>query len=157
MSGLDLMIFTVGGVSIGVDARQVGMMITPEQAEEREIEVIPLHQAIPFRGNPVRYRSPKALLRKGRPSRALLIESPDDIVQAGDGVVHPLPAVLAACNTVRAIWGIAVYGDRVSVLIDLDKLDKIGPDDKNMAGGRDTDRQLEQKPQISATNREAMA
>ncbi|MDA8085254.1 MAG: hypothetical protein M0Z75_00965 [Nitrospiraceae bacterium] len=123
MNGLELLIFTVGGTVIGVDRQQVYGIITKEQAEEMEMDVIPLHRIIPFGRKSIHYRCPRALLLKNDPSRALLIESPDDIIQAGIDSIRCLPPALAACNPVKAIWGVAMTGERAAVLVDLDKLD----------------------------------
>lgn len=151
MQELELLIFTVGETTIGVDTGQVEGMITPEQAEAWKIDVIPLHRMIPFGGRPIQYRSPKVLLRKGSPSCAVLIESPDDIVRVESGSLRLLPAALAA-STVRAIWGLAVKGDRAVILVDLDRLDdkkmraatgEAGFESHPMTGGQDKNKNKE--------------
>lgn len=124
MDKLELLLFTLGGVAIGVDTEQVAGIITLEQAEERGMEPAPLHRMMPFGGRPVTYREPRALLTKGDPPRAVVIEAPEDILATGIDAVHPLPETLAACSAATGIWGATVRKDGIVLLVDLDKLDK---------------------------------
>ncbi len=118
MTELELLVFAVEGIRIGVATDQIAGVITLEQAEATGIEVGPLHDIIPFDKKPLRYNAPKALLTRDDPPCAVMIESPDDIISVAIDSIRTLPPAVSACNPCRAIWGIALQEGGGILLVD---------------------------------------
>ncbi|MGD0886124.1 MAG: hypothetical protein ABSA46_14865 [Thermodesulfovibrionales bacterium] len=122
MDDLELLVFTVAGIIIGVDTEQVAGMLSTERAEEVGMEVSRFHEKIPLGGRSVHYRSPKALLIKDETPYAVIIELPDDILSVSLDSIRPLPLLLQTYTSCQAIWGVAVKEERIIVLVDFLRL-----------------------------------
>ncbi|HAM52744.1 MAG TPA: hypothetical protein DCP92_19375 [Nitrospiraceae bacterium] len=131
MDDLEVLVFTVAGIIIGVDTEQIDGMISTEQAEEMGIEVSRFHEKISLRERSVHYRSPKALLIKDEAPYAVIIELPDDILSVRLDSISPLPRLLGACTSCKAIWGVTVNEERIIFLVDFLRLHTVHE------GGRD--------------------
>jgi hypothetical protein len=130
MDELELLVFTVAGIIIGVDTEQVAGMISTEQAEEMGMEVSSFHEKISLGGRSVHYRSPKALLIKDKTPYAIIIELPDDILSVRLDSIRPLPLLLEACTSCPAIWGVAVKQERIILLVDFLRLHAVHERDR---------------------------
>jgi chemotaxis signal transduction protein len=119
---LEILVFALGGITFGVDTEQVGGVITAAQAEILGMKLIPFPDRVPLGGMPGHFRAPKALLIKDVTSYAVVIESPDDILSVRLDSIRPLPPLLAACNPCQAVWGVAVKGEGIILLIDFLRL-----------------------------------
>lgn len=120
---LQLLTFTVMGVRMGVDAMQVGRILSVEEADEMGITYSPLHELASFRTGPVSYDSPKVLLIKGEtPPRGVLVSAPDDMPSFGLDSLRPLPPLVEDSCASGAIWGAAIRNEGVILLLDFDKL-----------------------------------
>ena len=129
---LEILVFTVGGVTLGVDTEQVGGVITAGQAEEMGMKLSPFPDKIPLGRMPVRFQAPRALLIKAVPPYAVVIESPEDILSVRLDSIRPLPPLLAACNPCEAVWGVAVREEGIILLIDFLRLHDVHDHKNNL-------------------------
>jgi hypothetical protein len=103
---------------MAVGAEQVYEMMEPRDAERRGYQAVPLHECVKFRKVDEEYSRPKVLLIKGDEGPfAVLIDSPEDIVQAGLGDIRPLPGLFERQGGKGPVWGAALLqGDVVPIL-----------------------------------------
>jgi hypothetical protein len=131
---LSLLTFTVMGIRMGVDTLQVDGMLTPDAARDLGLDFSPLHEVLPFRGGVADYASPRVLVVKGEtPPWGILVEEPDDIAPFGLDSLRPLPPLVESRGPGGAVWGVAVRGEEMILLIDLAKISRPAGDCR--AGG----------------------
>lgn len=120
---IQLLVFNIGGIKIGVDISQVAEMLEPEQAAERGLKISRFSDEIPFREESVVYTSPKVLLVKNeKKPHGIVIDRPDDIISIAIDSIRFLPSVVACCSGTKAIWGAAVHCNDIILLVDFYKL-----------------------------------
>ena len=125
---LTLLVFTVGGVRMAVDAAQVDGMAHPDDVEIQGRETRGFHQIISFR-YPVYYKAPWVLKVKGEAMPyGVMIDQPDEIVPVNLEALQPLPDIIGASGASEAIWGAMVRADgTILLLVDLYKLPRSVP------------------------------
>jgi hypothetical protein len=119
---LRVLIFTVRGVRIGVDADQIAEMLDLEAARARGLAIRYFHENVSFGDMPVQYHAPKVIIIKGgRAPYGMVIDAPDDIAVVSTSSIRPLPALIRGRDASRAVWGAIVNKDEVVLLVDLYK------------------------------------
>lgn len=120
---LELLTFTVSGITMGVDTDQVAEMMKPAQADTLEVKTQMLHDALSFINRPAEYGDPIVLvLKDATAQRGIIVDGADAIASVPFHALRPLPALLEKCAAPGAVWGFAVKDSEVIVLIDLYKL-----------------------------------
>jgi len=128
---LEILVFTLGGTTFGVDTEQVGGVITEAKAEALGMELVPFSDKVPVGGMSGCFQAPKAMLLKDITSYAVVIESPDDILSVRLNSIRPLPRLLAECNSCQAVWGFAVREEGIILLIDFLRLHDVHDQNSN--------------------------
>ncbi len=119
---LEILVFALGGITLGVDTEQVGGVIPADEAEALGMKLVPFSEKIPLGEKPERLQAPKALMINDVTPYAVIIKSPDDILSVRLDSIRPLPPLLAACNACQAVWGVAVREEGIIILIDFLRL-----------------------------------
>ena len=133
---LKLLIFNIMGVLFGADMEQIDEMLEPEQAEERQCDIVPFHQRVPLGGSRVVYEKPRILLiRETLNRQALLIDRPENIVNLPVSDIRLFPPLIEARKTAGAVWGVTFVDGEIVLLVDLFKLFAAVPSGENAAGG----------------------
>ncbi|RJQ77883.1 MAG: hypothetical protein C4519_12665 [Desulfobacteraceae bacterium] len=128
---MEILLFSLGAVRIGVDTAQIGGLISPGEASERQVALARMDDRIGCVGGETGCPAPMVLLIKGEEmSRGLLIDRPEDIVTVKTNAIHPMPVFIQACSRTKAIWGAAIVGDEMVLLMDLYKLDATRREDR---------------------------
>ncbi len=123
VDGMDLLVFRLQGIRLGVDLEQIDEMLKPELAGGQGLEPVALHELIPFPKAPVVYEDPQVLVIAGSdPALALKIDQPENIVYLGLQAIRPLPLLVARCRTTEALWGVGLLEEEPLVLLDCLKL-----------------------------------
>jgi chemotaxis signal transduction protein len=121
---MHILIFTVQGVTMGVDTSQVEELLEVVEAEARRVPVRPIHEAFSFGALPVTYKVPKVITFKDhRGSLAALIDRPDTIAEVKVDAIQALPPLIAARpGASPSIWGAIIRDGEVILLLDFLKL-----------------------------------
>lgn len=115
---LEILVFSAGGITFGVDTEQVGGVITETEAEALGMELVPFPDKVPSGGIQRRFQTLKALLIKDAMTFAVAIESPESILSIRLDSIRPLPPLLTACNPCQTVWGVTVREEGIILLID---------------------------------------
>lgn len=109
---IQLLTFTVMGVTIGIDAEQIAEVLDLENAEARGLTPCCFHELLSFGGWSIKYRSPKVIMIKDRSSAsAVVIDMPEDIIVVSLDAIRPMPPLIASCRSTGALgsgcqgWG----------------------------------------------------
>lgn len=120
---IQLLMFTVMGVTIGIDAEQIAEVLDLENAEARGLTPCGFHELLSFGDMSIEYRSPKVIMIKDRSAAsAFVIDMPEDIIVVSLDAIRPMPPLIASCRTAQALWGAVVKGGEVILLADCYKL-----------------------------------
>lgn len=120
---IELLVFSMMGVRIGVDTAQVAGMLKPEDAEQQGLATIALHERLKFRGVAVSYSDPHVLVIKGDgPRYGIVIDNPEDIAFMKVDSIRPMPDIFALSGSVNALWGAVIRDNDVIFLLDFDKM-----------------------------------
>ncbi len=118
-----LLVFQIQEVSFGVDARQVSSIDEPQNVNQDEIQVLKLHEVIPFKDRSINYKSPKMLMVNTPVDHgAIFVEAPDDIIFLNASQIKPVPTLVSQLNVSTAIWGVFVRDGRTILVLDIDSL-----------------------------------
>lgn len=118
---IQILIFTVSGVRIGVDADQVDEMMDIEMAEERELTIYHIHKKVLFGSMPVVYQTPKVIVIKdGSTPYGVIIDHPNEIAAVNVASIQPLPRLIA-CASPSPFWGVVARHDGIVLLIDCNR------------------------------------
>ena len=117
---LRIMTFRMMGIKMGVDVDQIAQMLTPEEAGEREIDVLLFHEQLSSGAMDAAYSFPKVLLpRKEGAMNGIMIDEPQDIIGLKADAIRPLPPLLDTALERRVIWGVALIDNEIILLVDL--------------------------------------
>ncbi len=108
---IQVLVFNIMGVKMGVDTEQVYGMRDHLHAEGEDLKIARFHEKIPFRITPVIYRSPKILLIRDDAASSgsgIIVDEPEDIVSIPIDSIRPLPPLLELLCPSRQIWGTAI-------------------------------------------------
>jgi len=120
---IDLIIFKIMGVVLGIDIEQISQIREPDHVEAEDVNIFAFHQKIPFRENKVLYKSPKILFIKDEwPASGIIIDQPEEIISIKTGSIQPLPQLIKKFNRSTPIWGVVPRGEEIILLIDLCRL-----------------------------------
>jgi len=122
---IQLLIFNIMGIRIGVDMEQVFEMIELGQVEGENFEIFHFYEKVPFDVDPYRfhYNSPKVLLVKDEETvTGVVIDQPDDFIRVKIELIQPLPLLLEATIRPRVIWGVTLVEGQIVLLVDLYRL-----------------------------------
>ena len=119
---LNLLLFTVGGVSFAVDAGQVGGMsgYLPEESGSLRW----FHEVLGFNGREVIYRAPTVLSVKGVESGScrVVIDAMEDIAEYGLHDIAPLPALLEPYAIRHGMWAVLKRDTGLTMLVDFHRI-----------------------------------
>lgn len=115
---LEILVFTLNGITFGVDTEQLGGVLTAAEAGAAGTELVPFSDKIPMSGMAGIVQTPYALLIKDTAQYAVVIESPEDIISIRIDAIRPLPPLMAACNTSQAVWGVGMREEGIILLVD---------------------------------------
>lgn len=121
---IQILVFTVMGVRMGVDTSQIEEMLEMDQAVSRGLSASPFHEELSFGPSSATYFAPKVItLKDQRRPLSMVIDQPDEITNVPVASIQPIPALIAArSGASRAIWGAVVSREDVILLVDLFKL-----------------------------------
>ena len=128
--GLEILEFSVAGVKMGVDVRQVAEVIDFRCVEERTLTVISLPEVMSFGALEIHYDFPRVLLPRAEGcSFGILVDRLEEITRFPLDVISPLPALLEASVSPRGvIWAVAAIAGEPVLLVDFFALlDFLGP------------------------------
>lgn len=115
---LNLLIFEFYKVKLAVDMVQVSGLIEPDEARNRELEIVKLEDRIRFRDTFPKPRSPKCLMIRDHELRSLMIASPDDIISVDSESLRPLPFPLNGDRNEQPILAVMWEKDEAVFLLD---------------------------------------
>jgi chemotaxis signal transduction protein len=122
---IQVLIFNIMGIKMGVNMEQICGMREINQAEEKGLKIVKFHEKTPFRITPVIYRSPKLLLIQddGTSSGSgIIVDEPEDIVSIPINSIRPLPPLLELLCPSKAIWGAILRDEEIILLVDFFRL-----------------------------------
>lgn len=126
-AALPLLLFHAAGMALGVETVAVEGVVDAEGARQSGIASRDLAELLGLAGAPAPASNMRLLL-KGRDARcALAIDSLDEIVAIPTAALQPLPELLAHFRRPRAFWGGLVRGDKIVLLVDVDRLQQAAP------------------------------
>ncbi|MFZ2197290.1 MAG: chemotaxis protein CheW [Thermodesulfovibrionales bacterium] len=125
---IEILIFSVMGVKLGVDTAQVKAILEMEQASDMDLPLLNMHDLIKICLEPVVYKSPKVLLINHDPSPfGVLVDRLEEIEAVQLDRIQLMPVLIEKCTGTKAIWGSVVDGEGVILLIDFYKLPCFNP------------------------------
>lgn len=119
---LNLLLFSVGGVSFAVDAEQVEAMAAylPEESGT----LFRFHELAGFGNRQVSYRMPTVLsLKSSEPGGCrVLVDAMEDIAEYGVDAISPLPALLEPFAFRHGLWGVLKRDNGLTMLVDFQRI-----------------------------------
>ena len=123
IQAIEILIFSVKGLKLGVDTAQVKGILEMEQASGMGLPVSDIHDLIKICPEPVVYKSPKVLLiNRGSSPFGIVVDRLEEIETVRLDRIQLMPALIEKCRGTKAIWGSLVDGEGVILLIDFYKL-----------------------------------
>jgi len=116
-NGLNLLLFSTGGIRFGVDAAQIaGTAAVTDDAEKPAW----LHELLDFGDRPVVYREPVILDlgTDGAGRRRVVVDAMEDIITVAVDEILPLPAPVELHVLGKGLWGVLPKGGRMILLMD---------------------------------------
>lgn len=122
LCGLNLLLFSVGGVHFGVDADQVEGTYSCEG--EDPADLLWFHKELDYGDDAVVYGAPTILgIRTGdSDAYRVVIDMMEDVTGMVSNDIHPFPLLMEPFALRKGIWGIVVRGDRMILLVDFVRL-----------------------------------
>lgn len=120
--GLNLLLFSVGGVSFGVDAEQVeGTLAWQGEGADNPAW---FHREMGYAGDTVAYRAPSVLkIRTGDAGEyRVIIDQMEDVAGIVAADIRPFPPLVEPFALRKGMWGIVVKDDRIILLVDFQRL-----------------------------------
>lgn len=120
--GLNLLLFSVGGVFFGADAEQVEETLA-WQGDGAD-DLVWFHRELGYAGDGIAYRAPSVLKIRtadGRDYR-VIIDQMEDVTAIVSGDIRPFPPLVEPFALRKGMWGIVVKGDRMILLVDFKRL-----------------------------------
>lgn len=115
---LNLLLFSVGGVSFAVDAEQVDSM-SGYAAEEND-SLLWFHEMLGFSGKEVVYRAPTVLSVRTVACQTcqVIIDNMEDIAEYSVHDLAPLPALLEPFAIKNGIWSVLKRDNALTMMVD---------------------------------------
>lgn len=129
---LPVIVFTVKGVRMGTEVRQVSELLDVREAEARALKTARFDEYIRVRGPAPPAEGRRALVVKGGPvPRGIVVDAAEDVTDIAVESIRPIPPLIASASASRAVWGVAMRDDGIIVLVDVSEL---GRDAREAAG-----------------------
>ena len=117
-NGLNLLLFSAGGVRFGVDAAQIAgtAAVTNDDAAKPAW----MHELLEFGDRPVVYREPVILVlgTGGAGRRRVVVDAMEDIITVPVDEILPLPPPVESHVLGKGLWGVLPKGGRMILLMD---------------------------------------
>ena len=113
---IHILIFSVMEIRFGVDMEQIREGVDPEYIDDDGINIIPFHEKFPFPGRQVTYQVPRILCLKDEVR--IMVDEVEEVRTLPIDCIRPLPDFLEKCREPNAIWGAALVGDEIILLLD---------------------------------------
>lgn len=120
--GLNLLLFSVGGVFFGVDAEQVDGTFSC-QGEEAD-DLFWFHRELGYGDDTIVYDAPAILSIKTGDSTSyrVIIDQMEDVTGISTADIYPFPSLVEPFALRKGMWGIMVKDDRLILLVDFFRL-----------------------------------
>jgi len=120
-TGLEILLFRVGGVCFGVEADQVERVDScGEGAQEGSFW---FHDLVDFGEWPVVYRAPTLLLVKiAGEAVGVVIDAVRDIAEFGLDAIRPFPPLVEPFVLPKGMWGVLQLDEEIVPLLDFQRL-----------------------------------
>ncbi len=120
---IELLVFTMMGVRMGVETREIAGMLKPEDARLQGLATVALHERLQFRGAAVRYDDPHVLVMRDEwARRGIVIDHPEEIALVKIDSIRPIPDIIALSGTAKALWGVVLRDAGIIFLLDCCKI-----------------------------------
>jgi len=121
-NSLNLLLFSVGGVSYGIDAEQVSEIADYE--EEQTEGLFWFHEEIGYGDKTVSYSSPVIITIKSEAASTyrVIIDSMEDITAFAHDELTLFPALLEPFVLPRGFWGVLPRSGSMVLLLDFKRL-----------------------------------
>ncbi len=119
---LDLLLFSVEGVSFGVDAEQVEGILSWQGGGADGLAWF--HRELGYAGDTITYRAPSVLKIRTEDARnyLVIIDMLQDVTRVVAGDIHPFPSLVEPYALHKGMWGIVVKDGRMILLVDFQRL-----------------------------------
>lgn len=118
-SYLNLLLFSVAGVSFGIDTEQ--MLETASYRGEQADDLCWFHELLRFGAPAAVYQAPVVITvgaRQGRRHR-VIIDGMEEIAEFAVGDMRPLPPLYEPFCLANGIWGVLPHKEGLTLLLDL--------------------------------------
>ncbi len=117
IDSLELLLFCIDGIKLGIDATQIEALLKIEDAEAEGIKLIRFDEIAAFAGRKLSYKEPRQLLLKT--GEAIITEQPYDIINIDIDAIRPLPSLFCSSQSAGgAVWGAAILDAEIIMLVD---------------------------------------
>lgn len=122
-AGIRILTFRIAGIPLGVDIEQIFEILSPVQAAQRGLQIIPFHERVSFGSHEVILEAPSVLvLRDEQRGTGVLIDQPEGITAVPIQSIKPLPPLLQASMSRTVIWGVVLMDEGPLLLADMGRL-----------------------------------
>ena len=118
ISRLQIVVFDVCNVNLGVDTEQVLQILPLDDATAKEINLIKIEDQISFGQPEIAYHSPHVLVLKDDMSTGILANAPKNIIEIDCDLIRPLPRLTQTRSHIALIWSVYWVGDEAIYLLD---------------------------------------
>ncbi len=120
---IQILVFRMNETRIGINTEQISIMLTHEEAKERELQIFSFHDKLPFREDYTNLKSPRVLvLKEENMASGIIVEQPEDIIHITIDSIQPLPPLIETCYKSGLFWGGTVINREIVILVDFYKL-----------------------------------
>jgi len=121
-NSLNLLLFSVGGISFGIDADQVAEIAAYEG--EKSEDLFWFHEEVDYGGRTVGYCSPTVVtIRSGYDfTYRVIIDCMEDIAEFSHSDIALFPALLEPFSLKKGMWGILSRQGKMTLLLDFERL-----------------------------------
>lgn len=115
---LNLLVFSVGGVSFGIDADQVATISAYKS--EGTANLVWFHKELDYGDKAVSYYSPTVVTIRSEAALPyqVVIDSMEDIIEYNQNEIHCFPKMLEQFALRKGIWGILLKNEKMVLLLD---------------------------------------
>jgi len=123
IDSFDILIFSIGKTKFAFDMAQVGNLSEKPKKPAMGVTLASFHEKIGFKGEKFKYKAEKVVsFLDGKNDKAIIINSPEDIVALSLKNIHPMPYLINFSSRKKAIWGATFIDGEIVLLVDLQKL-----------------------------------